>query len=468
MSDEIKIDLLMDEAFSPEGSKKSNLKDVLKNYSFLLMQFGYFIEILGSSSVVIALMFLIYSTSQSPALIGLFQTVTMIPAVVLAPFAGVLVDRMDQRKIMMLSMLVRVVTAIGLALVYIFRNKLIFSVALNIVNPGESGNGELQNNSLFLALLFIIFILRVSIWPFFNPAKGAYTKLIVEEKNLLTANSFASTTSQIAGVLGPIISGVLVAIGYTIGFIFAIGTSSLAFIIFIFLSIFGRKPPSKNNETNHIKTKSRTVEAINELKIGMKTIRQEPKILYLILLLGIVSFTVAGIDVMWPVILQGEMNLNSTWYGAMESVVSACAIIASLVIMIVGKIDRKVVMMTSLLALEGTIIILMGYIRLPWVMIFAVMVPYGIVYGIFGITLETIIQEKVDYEKQGRVFSAQSFLSSLTLLIGLVIVTSIAEFVQPSIVLYVCGSLELLTVLGGFIFIWRKKLFTTDYVKIKN
>ncbi|MHA1558043.1 MAG: hypothetical protein ACTSPM_14070, partial [Candidatus Heimdallarchaeota archaeon] len=135
---------------------------------------------------------------------------------------------------------------------------------------------------------------------------------------------------------------------------------------------------------------------------------------------------------MWPVILQSptEMNLNSTWFGAMESVVAGAAILAGLVVMLFKRIDRKIILMTGFQVIEGLAMILMAFIRNEWLMIFLIMLPFGIVNGFYGIAFETLVQENTAYEKQGRVFSVEYFLSSLTLTIGLTIITLITMFIE--------------------------------------
>jgi len=445
----IEEDLMSIDKSSQDEELPPSLKEVLSNKSFLLAFSGHTFELLGASAMYITLMFLIYSYSQSVTMIGIFQIVTMLPAIFLAPFAGVIVDRTDQRKIMLFSIAIRLATAVGLATVYFFQN-------------------AMQNN-LYLILLYVIFTIRVSIWPFFSPAKSAYTKLIVQKKNLLKANSFSSTALKVAGVLGPIISGLLIAIDYSIGFIFAIATSTISIFFFLLLVLKGQKPPKNGHSLDEFwNSKSKFRIVVDDFKIGIDAIKSSPKIGYVIVILAFVSFAFAGIDIMWPVILQSptEMNLNSTWFGAMESVVAGAAILAGLVVMLFKRIDRKIILMTGFQVIEALAMILMAFIRNEWLMIFLIMLPFGIVNGFYGIAFETLVQENTAYEKQGRVFSVEYFLSSLTLTIGLTIITLITMFIEniPSgIFLYIAGGIELVVLLFGFIYIIKKKLFTSDY-----
>ncbi|MHA1244739.1 MAG: MFS transporter [Candidatus Heimdallarchaeota archaeon] len=461
-------ELAVQEAIPPSEEEPS-IREVLRNKSFMLVFFGQIIENIGGMSVVIALMFLIYSTTHNPVLIGVLQTVTILPGVILSPFAGVIVDRFDQRKIMFVSMLVRVLTAVGIVLVYLFRNRLITET----VTYQPSGFGSLVavttiSNLHFIWPLFVIFVLRVAIWPFFIPAKGAYTKLIIAEKNLLVANSMNTAIFQIAGVIGPLLGGLLVTLNYFIGFSFAIGASIISAIFFLILVFIGRKPPE-----NHFEKASSMKEGLsrvaNDIKIGVKTIRLDTKITYLLLIITLVSFVYAGIDVLWPVILQEDMALSSTWYGGMEAFLSAIGVIVSLIILKLGKIDRKIIIFTLAIGLEGIGVFLMAFVRDPWIMMFLIMTIFGFSYSIIDTSQTTLIQERVEYKKQGRVFSAVEFLRSIALLIGLTIATVLINFFNSGTILYFTGGIQVLVVIIGLIIAFTsKKLKSTDYTKTAN
>ncbi|HUT80561.1 MAG TPA: MFS transporter [Candidatus Bathyarchaeia archaeon] len=458
--------LVVEEVDEEEPVGKPSLKEVLKNKSFLLVFFAHLMENLGGYAVYIILIYLILTTSgESKFLIGIFQIVTIVPNVILAPIAGVMVDRFDQRKIMMISIIVRVLTAAILAIVYVLRNYLyIVSYAQDTLLDGHTIIYRIVNPVHFLWLLIAFFIIRVSIWPFFLPSKNAYLKLILKKKDLLVANSFYSTVLQISGVIGPLIAGLLVAINYLVGFYFAIGMTIISTILFVVLVFIGKKPPKQPHEkvTSIREGWSRTMK---EIKDGLDTFKVIKKVSYAIIIAALVSIAFAGLDIMWPIILQSEMNLSPRWFGAMDSIVSFCGILASLVLLKIGKINRKVVLLTLVLILEGISIGLMGYVRNPWVMIFVVMLPFGITFGLYDTTYQTLIQEQVPYKKQGKIQSVDWFLSSLTLILGLVIVTAISELIASSLILYICCGVELLFAIGGLFYIRWKKLYISDYQK---
>ncbi|MBN1328413.1 MAG: MFS transporter [Candidatus Heimdallarchaeota archaeon] len=449
-----------------EAGDKPSLKSVLNNKSFLLVFFAHLMENLGGYAVYIILIYLIFTTSgESKFLIGIFQIVTIVPNVILAPISGLMVDRFDQRKIMMISIIVRILTAIFLAIIYILRNYIyIITYAQDTLSDGHTIIYRIINPIHFLWLVIALFIIRVSIWPFFLPSKNAYLKLIIRKKDLLVANSFYSTVIQISGVIGPLVAGLLVSVNYLIGFYFTIGMTLISVVLFIALVFAGKKPP-KQQEEKITSVKEGWGRTIREIKDGFDTFKVIKKVSYAIIIAAIVSFAFAGLDIMWPIILQGEMNLSPRWYGAMDSIVSFCGIISSLVLLKIGKINRKVVLLTVVFILEGISMGLMGYIRNPWIMIFFVMLPFGISFGLNDTVYQTLIQEQVPYKKQGKIQSVDWFLSSITIILGLIIVTAISELIVSSYILYICGGLALLIAFGGLLYIRWKKLYISDYQK---
>jgi MFS family permease len=110
----------------------------------------------------------------------------------------------------------------------------------------------------------------------------------------------------------------------------------------------------------------------------------------------------------------------------------------------------------------------MGFVRDPWIMMFVVMVMFGIVNGIVDTSQTTLIQERADYEKQGRIFSALEFCISSSMLIGLTIVTVLTNYFSSSIILYFTGAMQFLIIVIGLIIAFVKRLNDTDYKKTEN
>lgn len=70
----------------------------LWNKNFFLLWQGQLVSVLGDVLYSIALGFWVYERTKSTAIMGTLEAVTMLPRVILGPFAGVFVDKWDRKK----------------------------------------------------------------------------------------------------------------------------------------------------------------------------------------------------------------------------------------------------------------------------------------------------------------------------------------------------------------------------------
>ena len=79
------------------------MKDKLFNKNFFLLWQGQTVSQIGSQIFSIALMFWIKHTTGSATLMGMVMTVSMLPAVLLGPFAGTLSDTFSRKKVIVIA-----------------------------------------------------------------------------------------------------------------------------------------------------------------------------------------------------------------------------------------------------------------------------------------------------------------------------------------------------------------------------
>lgn len=94
-----------------------NLETKLWNKNFFLLWQGQMVSVLGDVFYLMALNFWMLEITGSTALMGMLSAVTMLPKIILGPFAGVFVDRWDRKKLIVLTDLIRgvIVTFVGIA-----------------------------------------------------------------------------------------------------------------------------------------------------------------------------------------------------------------------------------------------------------------------------------------------------------------------------------------------------------------
>ena len=99
---------------------KPSIRQVLTNATFMVLFAAQFIENIGRSISGLAIEFLIFELTASPFLMGILSIIWLSPFVIIAPLAGVLADRFDQRKLMLISNIVSALASVGFVIIYLF------------------------------------------------------------------------------------------------------------------------------------------------------------------------------------------------------------------------------------------------------------------------------------------------------------------------------------------------------------
>ncbi|HCC86255.1 MAG TPA: MFS transporter, partial [Porphyromonadaceae bacterium] len=106
----------------------------LRNKNYRLFFYGQSLSLVGTWIQQVALSWLIYSVTNSPFLLGFVMFAGQLPTFLIAPFAGVLADRYDKRKIIIITQAVAMLQAILLA-IFVLTNHINVTVLiiLNII-----------------------------------------------------------------------------------------------------------------------------------------------------------------------------------------------------------------------------------------------------------------------------------------------------------------------------------------------
>ncbi|MCG3225399.1 MAG: MFS transporter [Candidatus Heimdallarchaeota archaeon] len=443
---------------------KPSIRQVLTNATFMVLFAAQFIENIGRSISGLAIEFLIFELTASPFLMGVLSIIWLSPFVIIAPLAGVLADRFDQRKLMLISNIVSALASVGFVITYLFINQLTL-IHYPLGQPDQINTLvtiQLVPNYLHVLWpLFVLCFINSASAAFFFPSRNAYTRLIVKKKNLLIANSVGSSVFQVATIFGFVLAGLLAARSYLLSFIFDVGTFAVSGILIGVIFFIGRKPPEVVREKS--KNIRQEIQRFGEdIKIGYQTIREHPKISYMLLVFSFTTFSFGAINVLFIVILQGEMNLGATWYGVLQALMGTSGIITAIVLMRIGKINRKILVLNITFIAITVSMYIFAVVRNLYVMM-AIMFGYGIMAVCLNVPSSTLIQESVPYERQGRVFGTQQLLQGVAQLLGMGIVALIAEYVLPMYVLLASSGILTIAIILGVIYSGRKGLMGSDY-----
>ena len=216
----------------PDRSNESSIGyfPLLKqNPSFRNLWYGQVISELGNWVNSIALYALILQLTGSGMAMAAAMMAKLLPMVIISPFAGVVIDRMDRRTVLIVSDILRCFTVL----------------CFLIVESRED-----------LWLVYALTLFEVALTGFFEPARSAILPSIVKKNHLVTANAISGATWSIMLTLGAALGGFVVSLfGVKVAFILDALTYLLSawFIIKISYPNTKSEEPIKKNNSSGIK-----------------------------------------------------------------------------------------------------------------------------------------------------------------------------------------------------------------------
>src|SRR5258705_5058079 len=247
---------------SPAG----RLTRALQHRNFRLFFGGQSISLVGTWITRVATSWLVYRLTGSELLLGIAGFAGQIPTLITTPFAGVLVDRHDRRRILLMTQVASLVQSAVLATL----------TFMNIITVRQ---------------IIWLQVVQGVINSFDTPARQAFVSEMVEDRRDLP-NAIALNSSMVNGtrIIGPSIGGLLIA-GFGEGWCFTIDAISYVAVIASIVAM--RVQPRVRHETGEM-------HLLDELHHGWKYVLQSVPIRSALLLVAIVSTAGTPYTVLMP------------------------------------------------------------------------------------------------------------------------------------------------------------------------
>lgn len=404
-----------------------NLK-ILKNKNFSLVVFGELISMLGSNLQSFALSLYVLKLTGSAAKFASVLALSLIPELILAPFAGVLVDRLNRKKIIVLINILNSIVVLCLSSI-LFRFGKIPLVYIYIT-------------SLVLAFNNVIF----------SPAIRTIIPSVVDKENLLSANSLSAFVQGVAEISGPLLAGIILG---CFGMFIILILNSISFIIAAIFESFITLPNDKSEN-----------EAINfssffsDFAEGFKFIKKEKFILALSISAFIINFAMPTIsNVGFTFISKNILKVSDASYGLMSSIAGLGMILGPVT---AGFIAKKIKLVTlfngGILCVAMMLVIMAASITPACTSLFKTNIVSAIIITlivlliiavimIINISLSTMFQNIVPNNLLGRVGSVLSVISCAAHPIGQITFGALFDLIPGYYVLIIATCVLMLSVL---------------------
>lgn len=364
--------------------KKQNGLSVLIQYpDFIKVWIGRTISRFGDALDGIAFMWLMYKLTGSTLLMGSVMAVSVIPSL-FGMVAGVIVDRMDKKKVMVWMDLMRGISTAVIALFYLV--------------------GSLEIWQLY-AFAFFNSVCEV----FSQPARASAMQVLVRKEHYLASNSLSQASGAAAEILG---MGVAAAIIGLWGVGIAILIDALSFLVSAFTAMIANiKKVTFNNEKLNLSV------FMNELFDGLKIIKSNTLIFINIILGCLVNILLAPFNILMPVYSDKVLNAGERGYSVMGIAIMVGIIIGSLLVGQLGHRFKKSTLIISGFIAFGVFIGALGFVSsLIPAAIFCILA--GICLPIISATGMSVVQEHTPQEKMGRVSSTMGTIALIGMPLG--------------------------------------------------
>lgn len=372
-----------------------------KQNVFNALWFGQMISIIGSGLTGFALRVWAYEQTESVTQFALITFFYGLPGVLISPFAGVLVDRWDRRKTMILSDMGAAAGTLGILL---------------LVNADM-----LQTWHIYIAVAIISLFGAIQ-----EPASQATVVLLVPKEKLGRANGMMQIGPAASRIVAPFLAGLLLV---TIG-LKGIAQIDLATFMFAVLILFGIRIPNPPREEVAVKAKeAKKTSYIEDVKMGWRYIRERLGMYYLLLLSVALNFTQGMVVVLIaPIVLSFADAQTLGWVFAVSGV---GALLGAIAMSVWGGPARKMNGFLIFGLLRSILLLLGGLQPNAWLIAFA-SAFYLFFSQIANASLITIWQKKVPTQIQGRVFATLRIVATLFFPLGQILAGPLSDYVfQP-------------------------------------
>ena len=341
----------------------------LRHRNFRLFFGGQSISLIGTWMTRIATSWLVFRLTGSPFLLGTVSFAGQIPTFIFAPIAGVWVDRLDRRQVLLWTQTLSMVQSLLLATLTL-------------------------TGHITIAWILALSIMQGIINAFDMPGRQSFMIQMVEDKrDLSNAIAINSSMVNMARLVGPSLAGMLIAVTSE-GWCFLIDGISYLAVIASLLMMHVKAAPAMRKATS----------TLTDLKVGWTYVSESVPIRTILQLFALVSLMGMPFVVLMPIFAAKVLHGGPHTLGFLMGSMGVGALLSALALAARKSVKGLVRMIPLAAAVFGFGLIGFGLSRVFWLSMIMVMIAgAGMMQGMAG--SNTVIQTIVSEDKRGRVMS---------------------------------------------------------------
>ena len=374
---------------------------------FVIVALGQAVSMLGSHGVQFALIWWLAEKTSSPLMLGISGIVAYLPMSLFSPIAGIAADRYNRKFISIFSDMTMGMIALIYAVLLFFLDLPVWTV-------------------------FVMLCVRGIGSTFQQPAIQSIIPQLVPKDQLVKTNGWMQLLNSGSFLLGPVIGASL----YAIFPMSVVLMSDVVGAILASVALAVVKIPKLE------KTENEKQRFVTEIKEGLQVFREDKKLFYIVIAEALCMFFYAPLSSFYPLMTSDYFDLSAMYGSAVELSFAIGMMISSFLFSSVLKVERKIrVSFIGLLGM-GIASVICGVIPpvyIGWFFFAASCICLGAAGNVHTIPLTAYIQETVAPKKMGRAFSVLTLISSVTMPVGLLFSSPIAEKVGVNVWFFISG-----------------------------
>ena len=372
------------------GFALSHTLAALQHRNYRLFFFGQLVSLIGTWMQNVAQAWLVYALTSSPFKLSLVVFCSGVPVLAFSLWAGVVADRVPKRRLLLATQT--------------FMMTLAFILAADVLL------GTIQ----WWHIAILAFFLGTAN-AFDGPTRQAFVVEMVGRKELMNAIALNSAMFNTARIVGPAVTGIILA-AVGAGWCFVLnGVSFLAVIAGLLL--MDVKPYVGATSTES---------PLTQMREGLSYIWHSPTVRPLITLVAVSNMFALGYMALLPAFAQDVLHAGTVGYGFMSTAIGVGALAGALVIASLGNYQRKGLILTVGNLLFPVMVIALSLSK-SFHLTIGFLVVAGFAFMTQNATANTLVQTTVPDALRGRVMSVYMMVFVGFFPIGSLIAGTVAE-----------------------------------------
>ena len=364
--------------------------------TFIIVWLGQTVSLIGSSMTAFAISIWVWKLTGQATALALFGFFMQVPQLLIAPFAGVIVDRCNRKLLMTIGDMVSGLLTVTILFLYLTKNLQIWHLYLAV---GIKGIFE----------------------QFQELAFSASISMMVPKQQYSRASSIGFLASYGSTIIAPALAGALYAIVGLAG-ILTIDIVSFVFAVTTVLLVTIPQPAIAQTEPL-----SRSF-IHQQVIFGFRYILARPSLLALLVSTSLFWFANEIANSLYSPLILARSNGNARLLGTIASAAGIGGVVGALLVSAWGGPKRRIHGFLLGMVGIGLCKTVFGVSRIPWVWAIA---QFGssLNFPLMGSSSDAIWLDKVKTDVQGRVFAAQRMCILAASTIGYAIAGPLADYI---------------------------------------